>query len=227
MPVTLPPVPPGSPQQMSMGNGSCTPPGSGNNQIPTQMQRAPVQQVSQNHQYDLRDQQIAMLQNQLAAQQQQMAAMQLSMIEKDVNVLLDDLQGKILIDRPRDFAKLVQLSREEQSAEVQFMLQTRRPIEAPVPVEAVPIHMQALGNQPGAVRQAMPPMQLSLQQAHDMLGTPADPAFAATGGGRQPQSRYDQLVEVIRGRGNKSALDAYEEVMRNMQTPNNGVPVRG
>jgi hypothetical protein len=201
------PAPP-QPAHMNMGGGG-TPGGYNNTNMPHQMQRG----------YDPRDQELSQLRHQVAV-------MQLSMIESTVNGVLDDLEDKIVIDRPRDFARLVQMSKADMDAEVAYWIQTRKPVEQPVPTEAVPIQFQAGGNQPGAARGAMAPVQLSLQQAHDMMSMQPDPAAVPN---NPAASAYDRLVDIVRGRGKgESPMVAYERVMGKLREEQNGTTrVRG
>lgn len=214
-----PPVHP--PQHhLNMGGGGVAPGGT-NVQIPHQMDRT-------GGQFSSVEQELAYLRQLANAQQQQLAAMQLSMIETTVNGVLDDLEEKVTIDRPRDFNRLVRLSRADMDAEVAFMLQTRKPVEQPTPPEGVPLQFQAAGGQPGATRGPMGPIQMSLSQAHDMLQMPPDPTMA--GPAPAPQSNYDKLMDVVRNRNRgESAMDAYHRVMgkTNGQAGANGTAVRG
>ncbi len=215
----LPNHQPTPPHQFNYGAGG-SPAGGMNTQMPHQMSRGTA---PQHPGYDPRDQELAQLRQQVAVMERQQAAMQLSIIEQSVNTVLDDLEDKIAIDRPRDFARLVQMSRADQEVEVQFMLQTRKPIEVALPPEAVPIHMQALGTPQGAARGPMGPVQMTMGQAHDALGMPPDPTLAAAAG--KPTSRYDQLQEIVRNRGKLGNMAAYEYFM-SQQAGNNGTAVR-
>ncbi len=203
------PTPPPRGMAPTQLNAGC-PPGYGNSNMPAMMSRDGGQQ------YDPRDMKIAQLEQMLQTQNQQIAAMQLSMIESTVNGVLDDLEKKVTVDRTKDFGRLVQLSRADLDAEVQFMLATRKPVEQPTLPEAVQLQMQALGNQPGAMRVPMGPVQLTLAQAHDAMQTLPDPAMVAAAAG--PASTYERLQDIVRNRGKLGNMEAYEQVMGRLQS---------
>lgn len=136
------------------------------------------------------------------------ATLQLQKLESDVDSILDKLESEIVIDRPRDRARLVKLSRDDQEQEVAHMRATRKTKEAPLPGSGLPMdqHYMPAG-----------PMQMSLGTASDGLTLPGDP-----NAGKQKPSQHDILMEIVRNRGNMNAMQAYEKIMQ----PNpNGTPV--
>lgn len=135
---------------------------------------------------------------QMVQMQRELTTLKLERIESDVNHILNDLQTKIVIDRPRDFATLCRLSKQDQQAEIAHWTATRRQVEQQLPNIGLPMsaHMQLQGAQTGPVR-------LDYDSAPQIV---ADPTLAA---GNKPLSEYDRMVMEIREKGTAGLLAAH------------------
>lgn len=154
--------------------------------------------------YDPRDNEIHELRTGLAT-------IKLQMMTSQVDAILDKLSSQIVIDKPRDTAKLIRMSQHERDNEIQFMLATRRQIDPPVPPVGVPIEGHfVLPHEQG--RGGAKQMSMSDAAAQVQLGMAGDPTLGKKAPG--PANVYDQLMDVVRNRGRgESPLDAYETAM--------------
>lgn len=148
-------------------------------------------------------------QSEVEALRTQVASLQLARMGDEVTLILNDLERKIVIDRPRDHARLIKMSKADRDADVQFMLNTRKAVEEPLPQEALPLqfHMQP----PQTVGQQNIPIQFGMDQGMYMA---PDPNLGKTAPGTpKAVSAHDALMEIVRNRGKLGTMEAYEAVM--------------
>jgi len=155
----------------------------------------------------------------------QVATLQLARMGDEVNMILNDLDTKIVIDRQKDYNDLIKLEKPQRDQAIQFMLATRKPKEAPLPPEALPLQFQA-GPPQAQAATANTPIQLS--GLGDSMYMPPDPNLGRPAPGTpRTVSTHDALMEIVRNRGKLSNTEAFEQAMNAARNGSpQGIPVR-
>lgn len=149
--------------------------------------------------------------------QRQVEALQTHIATNETNQLLAEVSRQVVIDPARDFSRLIKLSKQEQQAEVAHWLQTRKPVEVPLPGSGMPMT-------PDQARAAATTPQ-PIQFARDGGGfvMPGDPSVGAGG---PPQSSQDQLFELVRQNNGRVNLDTYAQIMKKNVAGSQGVQTK-
>lgn len=155
------------------------------------------------------DPQVVQLQKQVAAMEHHIAA-------TEVNIRLAEVAKQVVVDPARDFPRLIKLSRQEQEAEIQYMLATRKPVEQPLPGMGIPGIGDHVG--PGAAPGALQPIQFSRNGAGFAL--PADPALSNA---TVQRTEHDRLMELVRKGNGRVSLEDYDAIMQKNVPNANGV----
>lgn len=156
----------------------------------------------------------------------QVATLQLARMGDEVNMILNDLDTKIVIDRQRDYNDLIKLEKPQRDQAIQFMIATRKTKEAPLPPEALPLQFHAQPPQMQAPVQQNMPIQLA--GLGDAMYMPPDPNIGRPAPGTpRTISTHDALMEIVRNRGKMSAPEAFEQAMAAARNGSpQGIPVR-
>ena len=188
--------------------------------IPTMQQAYNAAQAQQPQQA----QSTAQLQARVEALQLQLAQTQLARLGDEVNMVLNDLETKIVIDRKYDYDHLIKLEKPQRDAAIQFMLQTRKQVEPAVPSEALPLQFHA---QPPQVQMPQQNAPIQLGTGHDMY-MPPDPNLGRPAAGPRSVSTHDALMEIVRNRGKLSSTQALDNALAAARNggQTNGIPVR-
>jgi hypothetical protein len=156
----------------------------------------------------------------------QVAQLQLARLGDEVNMILNDLDTKIVIDRQRDYNDLIKLEKPQRDQAIQFMLATRKPKEEPVPPEALPLQFHA---QPPAPQVPVQNAPVQLAGISDGMYMPPDPTLGRQApGAPKAVSTHDALMEIVRNRGKLSATAAFDQAIAAARNggSQNGIPVR-